>query len=308
MTSDWVDRASQLLQSRRIAGSVVLGVCLAGAIALFASETVSSLTRLNATVQLLVLGVLLIACYALGVLIIGVAIDAFQGARARRRETREAAARRVATESARLEGERKLRAVLPELTTDHYEFLSRFEARNPGDRPSATLGPRAENAIEPDLTRLGIIAEIGKIERNRTLFELTPAAAEIVPAFVSEWRRKMITASLRRAGEPEKTLLHLFGIPGPQTPGEPLHSFITRDVYSTIYPFQNSLVLERSHATQPGPTETISLTRDAIPLVEEMIIGEKVVRTSVVLDLDNVQGTGASGSGARGSSRPYPLR
>lgn len=304
MNADWVERASQLLQSKKIAASVILGAVVASGIALYARNDIAEFQKLSPPLQWLLAGGLVIVSYAVGAFVVGIATDIAGFVRGRVVRQRTDQANRTARESERAEKEGHLRVILSQLTTAHYECLSRFTPKRAGDPPSAILGPSG-NSIAPELQRLGFITEVTQIERSRSLHELTPAAAIVVPPFLKERRIKRITNALSSASEAERTILFLFAEPDPQ-PGDALHDWMDRATYAAVHSLTAAYVLTTQErrfqdALNPPATETFTLTPDAAPLIEEMILRTPIRRSAITLDLSRVEGTGASGSGARGS-------
>lgn len=316
MSADWLERASHLIeQSRKTAASVVLAVALAVSIALYGRENWPAFTQLAGSLQTTLAIVLFLGSYSLAVLVVGVTLDIVQAVRGliSRKRAETAQSHLQALEWSKKE--RQIQALLPELSTGwHYEFLSEFKSKSPGELPSATTNSQIQGHVVADLERLGFIVPAAKLDSSRVLFYLTPAAASIVPTFLVERRRKTIVSALERAGWAEKALLQLFAEPEPAA-GEPRHERMRREVYSAIRPLVSSFVLTHEATARflgglpLGPlTETVSLTPEAIALVEEMILNGKVARTAVVLDLSNVEGTGASGGGSRGVVLPPGTR
>jgi hypothetical protein len=316
MSADWIERASHLIeQSRKTAASVVLGVAIAVATALYARATWPAFTQLAPGLQTTIAVVLFLGSYSVAVLVVGSAVSMVQAVRGliirKGSEKAQAHLQELEWDKRR----RQIQAVLPELSTEwHYDFLSEFKSKNPGELPSATTSAQIQGHIVGDLERLGFIVPAAKLDSSRVLYYLTPAAASIVPPFLAERRRKTITSALERAGWAEKALLQLFAEPEPPD-GEPRHERMRREVYSAIRPLVSSFVLTHEATARflgglprGSTTETMSLTPEAIALVEEMILNGKVARTTVVLDLGNIEGTGSSGGGTRGVVLPPGTR
>lgn len=204
------------------------------------------------------------------------------------------------------ERERHLRRVLPELSDRHIDFLHRFREREAGDLPSTKLARDYLNTERDDLERLGFIAAVASIDKLYSLYELTPPAANVVPGYVADYRRKKIGDALRAAKEPEKTLLFLFADPKELSDAEPLDDWMPRDVYEAISKLESSWVVtvEGGLLRRLFPAKNyrlgVTLTDDAIPIVEDLILGGKIGRKTLVLDMAKVEGTGSSGGGGGG--------
>lgn len=314
MSFDWA-KAGELAQSPRVAGSAVLGAVFAGVAAwTFWSDIArifhaiagsgASVGALTPTFAILV-GFFLFVCYSAAFLLISgsaAAASAFRRIGAQRRvRTQEL----LAVKSQRAEFERSLQSHLLYLSGAEYKILTTFVELASQDPPRDLVGVIRGDEAAVKLARKGFIVPDIVPDELRVLYRLTPAAAAIVPSFLTERRLRMIKQALESAREPERILLGLFEMPDPQS-GEPRHSLLENSVYQAIDPLVAAGVLSLATSRIPYiltrirvSTETIVLAPEAIPFVEELILNAKVSRTSVELDLSLINGTGSSGSGAR---------
>jgi hypothetical protein len=107
-----------------------------------------------------------------------------------------------------------------------------------------------------------------------------------------------LRAVLIAASDDERDLLKLFA--GSTAESDEFdHPFLPHDVYQSIDGLITNGVLNRERNETLGEhQERISLVPEAVNLVEELIIEDKVSRESIVLDLRNIAASGAGGSGA----------
>jgi hypothetical protein len=195
-----------------------------------------------------------------------------------------------------------LQTHLPYLSAAEYATLTSVVNAAPADPSSAAIPLMRGDQTTESLVRKGFLVPDVSIDKVRVLHRLTAAAAATAPSFLAKRRHKLITEAFKKAGEPERVLLHLFAMPQPAA-GEPMHEMLEYNVYGAVDPLVSAGVLTRPTVIPPyiatrryPSTVTILLTSDALPLVENFL-NARVVRTSVQLDMSLIRSSIAPGGG-----------
>jgi hypothetical protein len=290
---------------------VVLGAALAGLAAWFFWGDVAliakSISQSGASPAVLapafaiLAGVFLLVCFCAALLLIAGTTGGVRALRGIGAKRREEALARLTWERRRADAEDALLRHLPHLSDGEYSVLEHFAAGAAEDPPKSLM-PLAGDETTVSLVRKGFLISDVVVDKVQTLHRLSPAAAATAPSFLRDRLRKLITGALESAGEPQRTLLQLFASPDPQA-GEPRHALLEYKVYAAIDPLIRARVLARRGPPRPPyiltrrqpSTETILLTPEATPFVEQLILNGEVRRTSVELDLSLVR---ASSSGS----------
>ncbi|HET6862942.1 MAG TPA: serine/threonine-protein kinase [Pyrinomonadaceae bacterium] len=111
-------------------------------------------------------------------------------------------------------------------------------------------------------------------------------------------RLASLRAVLKALNDNERDLLKLFASTRSES-DEFDHPFLPYNVYDSVNNLISNGVLTREQKAGLGEHEQlISLSPEAVNLVETLIIEDKVRRESIVLDRRNIAASGASGSGA----------
>jgi hypothetical protein len=298
-----IEKSLYLLESRRIAANVVLGALITVLASLLFRGALQAVLELGQYGQLIVVVALLVVAYSLASLVLSGAIAVVERYRASRKQQRERTLKANEAVAAKARKESHLLTVLPNLHKSQLDLLTKFEIveRRIPHNPTLPLVPGNETVF--DLVRLGFLQGITQLDNSRWLFRLSDVAKSVVPHWLEDMRSRLRTEALAKATSDQRALLAVFATPEPRTSEEPAHPWIEYAAYESIRDLESAYVLVPP--TENHDAGSIILSPDAVTLIEQML-GQKILRQSVRLDLSQVAASGSSGSGARGSDVLLP--
>lgn len=184
----------------------------------------------------------------------------------------------------------KCRRVLAHLPAEHRQILSRL------------VSGMAELVISSgpvrSLEESGFLLRELKTDLHKGLYRLHPEVEDIVRDHFAQERQKELRAYLETVEEDEIEFLRLFTSPPPGA-GQPGHPFLEFSLYAAARRLiRKGVLLDEADERHRHKREKVSLSPDAIALVEECVLKEKISRETLTLDLGSIAASGAGGGGA----------
>jgi hypothetical protein len=214
-------------------------------------------------------------------------------AEAERRVGRAITSQETRTAPHKAEGGRQTQArrekcsrVLAHLPAEHRQILSRL------------VSGMAELVISSGPVRSleegGFLLRELKTDSHKGLYRLHPEVEDIVRDHFAQQRQKELRAYLEDIEEDEVEFLRLFTSPPPEA-----HPFLESSLYAAARGLiRKGVLLDEADARRRHEREKVRLSPDAIALVEECVLKEKISRDTLTLDLGSIAASGAGGSGA----------
>ena len=189
----------------------------------------------------------------------------------------------------------KCRQVLPFLPAEHRQVLSKLA----GGMSELVISSGPVRSLEEG----GFLLRELKTDVHKALYRLHPEVEDVVRDHFVQERQKELRVYLEGVGEDEVEFLRLFTSPPPAETGQPEHPFLEFSTYAAAQRLiRQGVLLDESDERYRPKLEKVRLSPEAVGLVEECVLKEKVLRETLTLDLGNIAGSGAGGSGAPPSS------
>jgi hypothetical protein len=218
-------------------------------------------------------------------------------AEAERRVGRAATAQEAGATTHKTEGGRQVQArrekysqVLAYLPAEHRKILSGLV----GGMSELVISSGPVRSLEEG----GFLLRELKTDVHKGLYRLHPEVEDIVRDYFVRERQKALRAYLEGIGEDEVEFLRLFTSPPPEA-GQPEHPFLEFSLYAAAQRLiRRGVLLDEADERHRSKREKVCLSPEAIGLVEECVLKEKISRDTLTLDLGHIAASGAGGGGA----------
>lgn len=174
------------------------------------------------------------------------------------------------------------------LPPEHKQIISRLE--------DGLVEFSSASGVISSLEKGHFIERVMETDKFKALYRLHPDVEAPIKEFLAEDRRSRISTYLTGANEDEIQFLRLFSTPAPAEPDAPHHPRLRHGVYMAGKRLvTKGILIEEGDAKHK---EKVRLAPDAITIIEDQVLKGGVKRTSITLDLGNIDASGRGGSGA----------
>jgi hypothetical protein len=157
------------------------------------------------------------------------------------------------------------------------------------------------------LEESGFLLRELKTDVNKGLYRLHPDVEDVVRDYFARERQKELRAYLEGVSEDEVEFLRLFTSPPPAEAGQPEHPFLEFRLYAAAQRLiRRGVLIDEADERQRHEREKVRLSPEAVSIVEESVLKEKISRDTLTLDLGNIAASGRGGGGAPSQSYARP--